>query len=141
MGEGTGFRWILTGLQNLESQRSVPRVFDVDLVEVSDRVAINDEGGLQSPLFEDRLPKASGVRVCADCAVGAGSIVLYDMEMEDRSRLDALSLRMMGERLPAGTPWAGRRAAWRPVSAAPRDSHPADLHEFPSVRAPRFSNP
>jgi len=98
-------------------------LIEFDLVEVGDRAAINDEAVLQSHLFEDRMLKASGLRVGADCTVGAGSVVLYDAEMEDGSRLDALSLLMKGERLPAGTAWAGSPAAWvvaaRPEPAAP----------------------
>jgi non-ribosomal peptide synthetase-like protein len=98
-------------------------LIEFDLVDVGDRAAINDEAVLQSHLFEDRMLKASGLRVGADCTVGAGSVVLYDAEMEDGSRLDALSLLMKGERLPAGTAWAGSPAAWvtaaRPEPTAP----------------------
>ncbi len=39
--------------------------------------------------------------------IGAESVVLYDSNMEDGARLDALSLLMKGETLPAGTAWAG----------------------------------
>ena len=45
--------------------------------------------------------------------MGANSVVLYDSEMENGARLDALSLLMKGERLPEGTVWAGIPAAWR----------------------------
>jgi hypothetical protein len=51
--------------------------------------------------------------------VGAGSVVLYDSIMEDGARLDALSLLMKGERLPAGTAWAGIPAVWSDLA---RDS-------------------
>jgi len=43
--------------------------------------------------------------------VGAVSVILYDSTMEDGARLDALSLLMKGETLPAGTAWAGIPAA------------------------------
>jgi non-ribosomal peptide synthetase-like protein len=99
-------------------------LIEFDLVEVGDRAAINDEAVLQSHLFEDRMLKASGLRVGADCTVGAGSVVLYDAEMEDGSRLDALSLLMKGERLPAGTSWAGSPAAWV-TTPHPRPTAPA----------------
>jgi len=75
-------------------------LIEFDLAEVGDRAATNDEAVLQSHLFEDRMLKASGLRVGAGCTVGAGSVVLYDAEMEDGSRLDALSLLMKGETLP-----------------------------------------
>jgi len=41
------------------------------------------------------------------CDIGAYSIILYDSQMEDQSQLDALSLLMKGETLPAKTAWAG----------------------------------
>ena len=53
-----------------------------------------------------------GLRIGADCTVGADSVVLYDSKMEDGSRLDALSLLMKGETLPRGTAWAGIPAGW-----------------------------
>ena len=39
--------------------------------------------------------------------MGTRSVVLYDSEMEAGAKLDSLSLLMKGERLPAGTAWAG----------------------------------
>ena len=78
-----------------------------DLVEVGDGAALNDDCVLQTHLFEDRVLKADRLRIGADCSVGAVSVVLYDTEMEAGARLDALSLLMKGETLPAGTAWAG----------------------------------
>ena len=45
--------------------------------------------------------------------MGALSVVLYDTEMGEGTRLEALSLLMKGETLPAGTSWIGVPAAWR----------------------------
>jgi len=84
-----------------------------DLVEVGDRAALNEDCILQTHLFEDRVLKASRLRVGADCVVGAASVVLYDAELEDGARLDALSLVMKGETLPAGTAWLGSPASWK----------------------------
>ncbi len=88
---------------------------------------------LQTHLFEDRVLKASRLRVGRGCEIGAASVVLYDSEMEDGSRLDALSLLMKGEILPAGTAWAGSPAARQEarVVAAPApgfssNGHPGD---------------
>src|SRR5262249_18411376 len=78
-----------------------------DLVEVGDRAALNDDCVLQTHLFEDRVLKASRLRIAADSAVGAVSVVLYDSTIEKGARLDALSLLMKGESLPAHTAWAG----------------------------------
>ena len=84
-----------------------------DLVEIGDRVALNDDCVLQTHLFEDRVLKASRLEIGADCTVGACSVVLYNSKMEDGARLDALSLLMKGETLPTGTAWAGIPPSWR----------------------------
>jgi non-ribosomal peptide synthetase-like protein len=83
-----------------------------DLVDVGDGAALNDDCVMQTHLFEDRVLKVSRLRIGRNCVVGAGSVVLYDSIMEDGARLDALSLLMKGERLPAGTAWAGIPALW-----------------------------
>ena len=80
---------------------------EFDLAEVGDRVALNWECGLQTHLFEDRVLKASRIRIGDNCDIGTLSIALYDSTMESGARLDALSLLMKGETLPAGTAWAG----------------------------------
>ena len=69
-------------------------------------MALNDDLVLQTHLFEDWVLKASRLHIGADCSVGAVS-VLYDSTMEDGARLDAISLLMKDEILPAGTAWAG----------------------------------
>jgi len=92
-----------------------------DLVEVGDRAAINEDCVIQTHLFEDRVLKASRLRIGSDCTVGTLSVVLYDSRMEDGSKLDALSLLMKGETLPSGTAWVGsppqRASAARPAPA------------------------
>ena len=84
-----------------------------DLVDVGDRAALNCDSVVQTHLFEDRVLKASRLRIGAGCVVGTQSVVLYDSEMEDGARLDALSLLMKGETLRAATAWAGIPAAWQ----------------------------
>ncbi|WP_084612662.1 Pls/PosA family non-ribosomal peptide synthetase [Pseudogulbenkiania sp. MAI-1] len=86
---------------------------EFDLVNLGDRVVLNDSCVMQTHLFEDRMLKASTLHVGADAEVGAYSVVLYDSVMEEGARLDALSLLMKGETLPAGTAWTGIPAAWR----------------------------
>jgi non-ribosomal peptide synthetase-like protein len=83
-----------------------------DLVEVGHRAALNNDCVLQTHLFEDRVLKGSRLYIGADCSVGAGSVLLYDSKMEDGARLNALSLLMKGETLPACTAWAGLPAVW-----------------------------
>ncbi len=90
-----------------------------DLVEIGDGAALEEDCIVQTHLFEDRVLKASRLRIGNGCTVGAASVVLYDSFMEDGSRLDALSLVMKGETLPAATAWAGIPAAWQGPAQAP----------------------
>ncbi len=90
-----------------------------DLVEVGDRACLMEDCIVQTHLFEDRVLKASRLRIGNDCSIGPASVVLYDSTMEDGSRLDGLSLLMKGETLPAGTAWAGIPAAWQDPSRKP----------------------
>jgi non-ribosomal peptide synthetase-like protein len=82
-------------------------LIEFDLVTVGDYCSINQDSVLQTHLFEDRVLKASTLKVGNYCDIGAYSIVLYDSKMEDHSHLDSLSLLMKGETLPADTAWAG----------------------------------
>ncbi len=107
---------------------------EFDLVELGDRVALNEDCVIQTHLFEDRVLKASRLRIGSDCSVGTVSVVLYDSEMEDGSRLDGLSLLMKGERLPAGTVWAGVPAAPQAESTTSSERPVVD-NECPAVTA------
>lgn len=78
-----------------------------DVVDIGDDAALNDNCGLQTHLFEERIMKVSKVTVGARCTVGALAIVLYDAVMEDDSQLGDLSMLMKGETLPAKTEWEG----------------------------------
>jgi len=80
---------------------------EFDLVQVGDDAAIGATTSLQTHLFEDRVMKMSTVRIGSACTVGPRSVVLYDSRLEDGVELDALSLAMKGERLPAATRWRG----------------------------------
>ncbi len=86
-----------------------------DLVEMGDRVIVNENAVMQTHLFEDRVLKASRLNVGQDCAIGASSVVLYDTVMKDGSKLDALSLLMKGEALPEQTHWVGIPATSKSV--------------------------
>ncbi len=80
---------------------------EFDLVEIGDNVVLGEDCVIQTHLFEDRILKASKVKIGSDCHVGEKSVVLYDSHMEDGAKIDALSLVMKGETLPAGTSWIG----------------------------------
>ena len=86
---------------------------EFDLTEIGDGAELNKDCVMQTHLFEDRVLKASKVRIGAGCTVGTASVVLYDSEMRDGARLDALSLLLKGEVLPAESAWAGLPASWQ----------------------------
>lgn len=80
---------------------------EFDLVRVRDDAMVAGSTSLQTHLFEDRVMKMSALDVGDGCTVGPRSVVLYDAEMAAGSRLEALSLVMKGERLPARSRWRG----------------------------------
>ena len=88
-----------------------------DLVEVGDDAALNENAGLQTHLFEDRVMKVSGLKVGNRATVGSLSVALYDAVIEDDAMLGDLSVLMKGETLPAGTSWEGSPA--RPARSGP----------------------
>ena len=90
-------------------------ITEFDLVHVADDTEISNHTSLQTHLFEDRVMKMSNVTIGAGCFVGPRSVVLYDSNLEPGCRLDALSLVMKGESLPAQSYWRGIPA--RPVQS------------------------
>jgi non-ribosomal peptide synthetase-like protein len=80
---------------------------EFDLVHVGDYAALNAGAVIQNHLFEDRIMKASFVRVGDDCCVGNMAVVLYDTEMQPGSSIGPLSLLMKGETLAPRTQWLG----------------------------------
>ncbi len=113
-------------------------LLEFDLVDIGDRVALNDHCVMQTHLFEDRGLKSSWLHIGADCTVGARTVVLYDSRMEDGARLDANSLLMKGETLPAGTAWAGLPAI--PSDSAVGHAHVASSRGAEGAKLP-ISNP
>jgi non-ribosomal peptide synthetase-like protein len=86
---------------------------EFDLVRVGDDAAVSGLTSLQTHLFEDRVMKMSTVTVGTGCNVGPRAVILYDAELAAGAELDALSLAMKGEVLPAASRWRGIPA--RPV--------------------------
>ena len=80
---------------------------EFDMVSIGDDTALNIDCGPQTHLFEDRVMKVGAVKIGARSSIGAGSIILYDSEIGDDTKISALSLVMKGERLAPGTDWAG----------------------------------
>jgi non-ribosomal peptide synthetase-like protein len=82
-------------------------ITEFDMVTICDDAALNQDCGPQTHLFEDRVMKIGTVKIGARSSIGAGTIILYDSELGDDTRIEALSLVMKGERLSPGTDWIG----------------------------------
>jgi non-ribosomal peptide synthetase-like protein len=82
-------------------------VTEFDMVTICDDAALNEDCGPQTHLFEDRVMKVGSVKIGARSSIGAGTIILYDSEIGDDNKIEALSLVMKGERLAPGTNWTG----------------------------------
>jgi non-ribosomal peptide synthetase-like protein len=80
---------------------------EFDLVSIGGWTALNEGVVVQNHLFEDRVMKSSYIRIRNSCSVGALAVVLYDTEIQERARLDALSLVMKGSVVPEGARWGG----------------------------------
>ena len=118
---------------------------EFDLVEIGDEAALNYGATIQTHLFEDRVMKSDVLKIDERASVGNMAVVLYATEMQRGASLDALSVLMKGEVLPAATCWTGiptKRAlasiAWMKPTAPPtapaQPQAPAELthrHEQP----------
>jgi len=82
-------------------------ITEFDMVTICDDAALNEDCGPQTHLFEDRVMKVGTVKIGSRSSVGAGTIVLYDSELGDDTKIEGLSLVMKGERLAPGTDWTG----------------------------------
>jgi non-ribosomal peptide synthetase-like protein len=80
---------------------------EFDLIDIGDDVVIAEGAITQTHLFEDRVMKMSRVEVGSGATVGSGAVVLYDAAVGPGAFLDALSLVMKGETLPARSRWRG----------------------------------
>lgn len=82
-------------------------ITEFDMVTIQDDAALNQDCGPQTHLFEDRVMKIGPVKIGARSSIGSGTIILYDSELGDDTRVESLSLVMKGERLSPGTDWIG----------------------------------
>jgi non-ribosomal peptide synthetase-like protein len=78
-----------------------------DMITLGDDVAMNEDCGPQTHLFEDRVMKVGPVKIGSRTSIGARTIVLYDSDIGNDCNIDALSLVMKGETLSPETDWTG----------------------------------
>ncbi|MEX0643113.1 MAG: Pls/PosA family non-ribosomal peptide synthetase, partial [Pirellulales bacterium] len=95
-------------------------ISEFELVDIGDYVALNFMSVVQNHLFEDRIMKASHLKIGDECTVGNMGVVLYDTVMRPGSSIDSLSLLMKGEKLPPNSRWHGipTRPVRGPATAA-----------------------
>ena len=82
-------------------------ITEFDMVSIGNDAALNADCGPQTHLFEDRVMKIGPVKIGARSSIGAGTIILYDSEIGDDTKIEPLSLVMKGERLAPATDWTG----------------------------------
>jgi non-ribosomal peptide synthetase-like protein len=85
-------------------------ITEFDLVHIGNEACLNNLCTIQTHLFEDRVMKMAHLYIGNQCSVGALTVALYDSKLEDGSVIDALSLVMKGETIPANTRWSGSPA-------------------------------
>lgn len=90
-------------------------ITEFDCVKVGNHVAMNDLSCLQTHLYEDRVMKVGRIEIGDGVTIGSFATVLYDTKVGDYARLNALTLVMKGEQIPASTVWGGAPAV--PVTA------------------------
>jgi non-ribosomal peptide synthetase-like protein len=80
---------------------------EFDLVTLGDDVALNEDCTIQTHLFEDRVMKMGRIDIGSRVSIGSNTVILYSSVIEDDVKVGDLSLLMKGERLRAGSQWAG----------------------------------
>lgn len=109
--QGTPWLPLLMKLLGVKTGRRVwmntTDITEFDMVTICDDAMLNADCGPQTHLFEDRVMKIGPVKIGARSSIGAGTIILYDSEVGDDTKIEALSLVMKGERLAPATDWTG----------------------------------
>lgn len=82
-------------------------ITEFDMVTLGNDVAMNEDCGPQTHLFEDRIMKVGTIKIGDRTSIGSRTIILYDSEIGTDIKLEPLSLVMKGETLPDNTRWAG----------------------------------
>ena len=86
---------------------STLEITEFDLVTVGDNTDLNEQAGLQTHLFENRVMKCGKVEIKSGCSIEASCIILYDTVCEEGVVVTGNTLIMKSEHLPANTTWSG----------------------------------
>jgi len=80
---------------------------EFDLVTIGDYSNLNFDSGPQTHLFEDRVMKMGPVKIGSNVTIGAGTIILYDSIIGQKTVISPLSLVMKGDEVPSNSIWEG----------------------------------
>ena len=80
---------------------------EYDMITIGDDVALNEDSGAQTHLFEDRVMKIGSVYIGDRTTIGSRSIILYDTHVGEDVKIDSLSLVMKGEAIKDKSSWGG----------------------------------
>jgi non-ribosomal peptide synthetase-like protein len=81
-----------------------------DQISIGDGSCIDDDASLLGHTVKQGQLIIGPIRIGRGCFVGTRSVLCEETEMEDKSRLDDLSLLQPGSRVPDGETWAGSPA-------------------------------
>ncbi|MES2309410.1 MAG: Pls/PosA family non-ribosomal peptide synthetase, partial [Verrucomicrobiota bacterium] len=82
-------------------------ITEFDLVTLESDVALNEDSGPQTHLFEDRVMKMGFVHIGEKSSIGARTVVLYGSTIGRHVFVEPQSLVMKGETLLEETSWSG----------------------------------
>ncbi|WP_241982406.1 Pls/PosA family non-ribosomal peptide synthetase [Cryobacterium sp. HLT2-28] len=80
---------------------------EADLVTIDDGVSVNRGCVVQTHLFHDRIMQLDRVHLGAGSTLGPHSVILPAAAVDEGATVGPASLVMRGERVPAGSLWAG----------------------------------
>ncbi len=92
---------------------------EADLVAIGDGVSVNRGCVVQTHLFHDRIMQLDRVELADGSTLGPHSVILPAATVDQGATVGPASLVMRGERVPAGSLWAGnpispwRRPPWQ----------------------------
>ncbi|CAF4041777.1 unnamed protein product [Adineta steineri] len=83
------------------------QITEFDLINIGNRVVLDNGVELQTHLFEDRIMKLGAIYVEDETNIGCASIMLPNTRLGLRAKLGPLSLVIKGEGIPAQSIWQG----------------------------------
>jgi non-ribosomal peptide synthetase-like protein len=108
--------------RNVHTASDLLAAFDV--ISIGDGASIDEGASLLAYTVEDGALVIAPVTVGRGCLVGTRAVLCPGAVMEDRARLEDLSLLQSAERIPAGETWSGSPAQKRCFSTVQEPAAP-----------------